>query len=77
VATATIGTVAGMAGGVILGRNALNRRRKVLGVTIPGTRAGLSDVAKQVGEAGRQFGKLATEVRTAREKAEAIGKVLS
>jgi len=77
VATATMGTVAGVAGGIVLGRNALRRRRKVLGVPIPGTHVGLSGVAKQVTEAGKQFGKLAGEVRTAREKAEEIGKVLS
>ncbi|MGI9091119.1 MAG: hypothetical protein ACR2GG_08455, partial [Gemmatimonadaceae bacterium] len=77
VATATIGAMAGVAGGVILGRHALKRPRKVLGVPIPGTRVGLTGVAKQVGDAGKQMGKLAGEVRTAREKAEEIGKVLS
>jgi len=77
VATATIAAVAGVAGGVILGRNVLKRPRKVLGVPIPGTRAGLSDVVKQVSDAGKQFGKLASEVRTAREKAEQIGEILT
>ncbi len=72
-----MGAVAGVAGGVILGRSALKRPRKVLGVPIPGTRAGLSDVAKQVSDAGKQFGKLASEVRTVREKAEKIGEILS
>ena len=66
-----------MAGGVILGRTAMKRPRKVLGIKLPGQTAGLSGVAKQIGEAGRQFGKLAGEVRAAREKAEEIGKVLS
>ena len=74
VATATVAAAAGIAGGVLLGRN--KRPRKVLGITLPGQNVGLAGVAKQISEAGQQFGKLATEVRTAREKAEQIGKVL-
>jgi hypothetical protein len=77
VASATLGAVAGVAGTALLGRKALKRPRKVLGVPIPGTSQGLAGVAKQVSDAGKQFGKLATEVRTAREKAEEIGKALS
>jgi hypothetical protein len=34
-------------------------------------------MTKQIGEAGRQFGKLAGEVRAAREKAEKISKAIS
>jgi hypothetical protein len=77
VATATAGAAAGVAGGLILGRAALKRPRKVLGITLPGQTAGLSGVAKEIGGAGKQLGKLASEVRAAREKAEEIGKVLS
>jgi hypothetical protein len=49
----------------------------VLGVTLPGQGKGLDHVAKNVGEAGRQLGKLAQEVREARRKAEEVGKPLS
>jgi hypothetical protein len=70
--TATIG----VAGGVLLGRTALQRNRKVLGIPVPHTKIDLSGVTQQIGEAGKQFGKLAGEVRTAREKAEQIGRIL-
>jgi hypothetical protein len=73
-ATAAAGTVAG----VLLGRRSRGRPRKVLGVSIPGTGGGGVDaLAKSIGEAGKQLGKLADEVRTGREKAEQIGKALS
>ena len=68
---------AGVAGGVVLGRTALQRNRKVLGIPVPGMKVDLSDMSKQIGEAGRQFGKLASEVRAAREKAEKISKAIS
>jgi hypothetical protein len=71
--TATIG----VAGGVLLGRTALQRNKKVLGIPVPRTKIDLAGVTQQIGEAGKQFGKLAGEVRTAREKAEQIGRVLS
>ncbi|MCW3066871.1 MAG: hypothetical protein JWN32_4043 [Solirubrobacterales bacterium] len=77
VATAALGAAAGVVGGVVLGRTRLNRKRKVLGITMPGQRDGVEHLAKNVGEAGKQFGKLAGEVRTARQKAEQIGKALS
>jgi phage-related minor tail protein len=79
----------GIAGGILLGRNALQRDRKILGISVPskvdfsGVREGLGEAGKQFGEAGKQFGKLAAEVRSVagevrgvREKAEQIGKVL-
>ena len=72
VATATIG----VAGGVLLGRNKGSKPRKLLGMEIP-TRIDLSGVGDQLGEAGRQFGKLATEVRSVRQKAEQIGRALN
>jgi hypothetical protein len=76
---------AGIAGGVLIGRTALQRERKVLGVRIPnpkvvrvpGPKLDLGGLAQQVGEAGRQFGKLAHEVRVVREKAEQVGRSIS
>jgi hypothetical protein len=72
----------GIAGGILLGRSALQRNRKVLGIPVP-SKVDLSGVSQQIGEAGRQFGKLAGElrnvtgeVRSVKEKAEQIGKVL-
>jgi hypothetical protein len=72
----------GIAGGILLGRTALQRNRKVLGIPVP-EKVDLSGVTHQIGEAGKQFGKLAAEVRTVagevksvREKAEQIGRVL-
>jgi hypothetical protein len=71
---------AGVAGGVVLGRTALQRNRKILGIPVPGSartpKIDLSDMSKQIGEAGRQFGKLASEVRAAREKAEKISRAI-
>lgn len=69
---------AGLAGGIVLARTKLQHRRRLLGVPLPGSRkVDLSDFSKQVGEAGRQFGHLAGEVRAAREKAEQISKAIS
>jgi hypothetical protein len=68
---------AGVAGGIVLARTKLQHRRRLLGVPLPGSRrVDLSDLSKQVGEAGRQFGNLASEVRAAREKAEQISKAI-
>jgi hypothetical protein len=76
---------AGIAGGVLLGRGAPQPERKVLGIRIPnpkvvrvpGPKLDLGGLAQQVGEAGRQFGKLAQEVRAVREKAEQVSRVIS
>jgi hypothetical protein len=65
----------GIAGGILLGRTALQRTRKVLGIPVP-ARVDLDGVTHQIGEAGKQFAKLAGEIRSLREKAEQIGKVL-
>ncbi len=72
----------GIAGGILLGRTKLQRNRKVLGIPVP-SKIDLGDVTQRIGEAGKQFGKLADEVRKAsgevrsvREKAEQIGRVL-
>jgi hypothetical protein len=67
---------AGIAGGILLGRTALQRHRQLLGVSMP-SKIDLNGVTQQIGEAARQFGKLAGEVRAVREKAEQIGKILS
>ena len=74
--TAILGATVGVAGGVLLGRSALARERKVLGVPMP-KKIDLAGVSQQIGEAGRQFGRLAGEVRGVREKAEQIGRVLT
>jgi hypothetical protein len=73
----------GIAGGVLLGRTALQRHKKVLGVPMP-AKVDLAGVTHQIGEAGKQFGKLADEVRkgtaevkNAREKAEQIARIFS
>jgi len=66
---------AGIAGGVLLGRSAKQRGRKVLGMQVP-EKVDFSSLSQSIGEAGRQFGRLASEVRTAREKAEQIGRIL-
>jgi hypothetical protein len=67
---------AGIIGGVVLERRH-RRPHKVLGVPIPGTASGMDGMAKQIKKAGKQFGKLASEVQTTRKKAEEIGKALS
>lgn len=80
----TVGTVmlpittaaAGVAGGIVLARTKLRRQRKILGIPLPGTKIDLSDLSKQVSEAGRQFGNLAGEVKAAREKAEQISRAM-
>jgi hypothetical protein len=77
--------VAGLIGGVVLGSKLGHKPKKVLGMKVPGTGGnGIDGLAKQVGKAGKQFkkaskqfGELTDEVRTAREKAEQVGKVIS
>jgi hypothetical protein len=74
----------GIAGGVLLGRTALQRNKKVLGIPVPKKTIDLNGVTQEIGKAGKQFGKLAeevrkgtAEVRNAREKAEQIARVFS
>jgi hypothetical protein len=70
--------MAGAAAGLALAQRQRNRRRKVLGVPIPGTGdSGVDGLAKNICEAGKQFARLADEVSTGRRKAEEIGKALS
>jgi hypothetical protein len=75
---------AGLVGGVVLGSKLSRKPKKVLGVPVPGTGKGLDGLTKQVGKAAKQFknaskqiGDLTDEVRSAREKAEEVGKAIS
>ena len=75
---------AGIAGGILIGRTALQRQRKVLGIPVGVKKVDLSNVTNHIGEAGKQFGKLAdevrkgtAEVRSAREKAEQIARAFT
>jgi hypothetical protein len=84
VVTGVATAAAGLVGGVVLGRRLNGKPKTVLGVPIPGTGAGLNGVAKQVKKAGKQLqktgkqiGELTDEVRTARKKAEGVGKAIS
>jgi hypothetical protein len=73
VASAAVGAAAA----IVVGRRA-GRPRKVLGIPVPGTgRDGLGMLAKEVRKTGEQFGNLASEVKTARQKAEKVGKAVS
>ncbi|HEY6398090.1 MAG TPA: hypothetical protein VIX82_11610 [Solirubrobacteraceae bacterium] len=67
----------GVAGGVLLGRTAHQRQRRILGLPLP-TKIDidLGGIGQQIAEAGRQLGKLAGEVRTVRERAEQVGRAL-
>lgn len=67
----------GIAGGVLLGRSALQRRRKVLGIPVGGVKIDLSGLGHEIGAAGRQLGRLASEVQAAREKAERVSRAIS
>jgi hypothetical protein len=70
--------MAGAAAALALRERRANRRKRVLGVPIPGTGARSADeLARSIGEAGKQLARLADEVRTGRKKAEQIGKALS
>ena len=75
---------AGLIGGVVLGTRLGRKPKKVLGVKVPGSGSGLTGVAKQVKKAGKQLGKtskqigeLTDEVRSARKKAEELGRAIS
>ena len=84
VITGVATAAAGVVGGVILGRHLGQRPRHVLGVRLPGSGAAMGDLVKQVKRSGRhlktagkQIADLTDEVRTAREKAEEIGRAIS
>jgi hypothetical protein len=67
----------GVAGGILLGRTALQRNKKILGIPVPGVKIDMSDLSKNIGDASRTFGKLASEVKSARQKAEKISQAFS
>jgi hypothetical protein len=72
-ATAAIG----VAGGVALGRAASQRGRELFGVRLPDVNIDFSDAGKQLGEAGRQLGRLVGEIQAVREKAEKIAQAIA
>jgi hypothetical protein len=67
----------GIAGGLLLARTALQRKRKIVGIPLPSrVDIDLGGVTARIGKASRRLGKLAGEVGTAREKTEQIGRAL-
>jgi hypothetical protein len=72
-ATATVG----VAGGIVIGRSKLQRRKALVNVPAPPRKLDFHGLSQQVGEAGRQFARLAQEVHAVREKAEKIGRAIS
>jgi hypothetical protein len=69
--------MAGAAAALAMAQRKSSRRKKVLGVSIPGTGSSSDGLARNVGEAAKQLARLADEVRTGRKKAEEIGRALS
>lgn len=65
-----------MAGGIIVSRTAVQKQRKALGIPVPKAKIEFRGLAEQVGEAGRQFGRLAREIQAVREKAEQVARVI-
>jgi hypothetical protein len=49
----------------------------LLGVSLPDVGDGMQNLGRHVGDAARQFGRLASEVHAAREQVEKVGKALS
>ncbi|HWF49933.1 MAG TPA: hypothetical protein VG294_04725 [Solirubrobacteraceae bacterium] len=76
VAIPAVTAALGVAGGVLLGRTALRRNHTLLGVPVPGMKVDLSNISSNIGDAARQFGRLAREVQVAREKAEQVARAL-
>ena len=83
-ALAGLGTVAGLVGGVVLGSKFAKKPKRVLGMKVPGTGSGVDGLVKQIGKAGKEFtkaskqlGALTDEVRSAKQKAEQVGKAIS
>ena len=76
--------MAGLVGGAVLGSKLAHRPKRVLGVKVPGTGGGIDGLTKQVGKAANRFtkaskqlGELTEEVRTTKEKAQQVAKVIS
>lgn len=55
----------------------LQKKRTRIGVPVPNQKIEFRGLVEQVGEAGRQIGRLAREVQTVREKAEQIARILA
>lgn len=68
-----VSATAGLAGGILLGRR---RSGRAAGELAANQRVGSPGLAEHVGEAARQFGRLASELRIVRETAEQIARVL-
>jgi hypothetical protein len=66
----------GVLGGIVLGRRVLPRRT-VLGIPVPRGGLSLRPVAKEVGKAGKQIGRLTDELAQARKQAKKVGDALS
>ena len=74
--SAAAAAAAGVVGGIVLERSRGGSRRKVLGIPVPGTRPDMGTLVKAVAKTGKEFGKLAREVKTTRQKAEKAAKAL-
>jgi hypothetical protein len=68
---------AGILGGIVLGKRVLGPRRTVLGIPVPRKGLSLKPVAKEVGKAGEQIGRLTDELAQARKQAKKVGDALS
>lgn len=67
---------AGLVGGMVLGKRVLGPRRTVLGIPVR-KGLGLQPMAKEVGKAGKQIGRLTDELAQARKQAKKVGNALS
>jgi hypothetical protein len=67
----------GVLGGIVLGKRVLGPRRSVLGIPVPRGGLSLKPVAKEVGKAGKQIGRLTDELAQARKQAKKVGDALS
>jgi hypothetical protein len=68
---------AGMVGGIVIGARVLRPRHKVLGIPVARKGLSLEPVAKEIGKAGQQLGRLTDEIVQARRQAKKIGDALS
>lgn len=67
----------GVLGGIVLGKRVLGPRRTVLGIPVPRNGLSLKPVAKEVGKASKQIGRLSDELAQARKQAKKVGDALS
>jgi hypothetical protein len=68
---------AGLVGGLVLGKRVLGPRRTVFGFPIARRGLSLKPVAREVGKAGKQIGRLTDELTQARKQAKKVGNALS